>query len=159
MFKQEIISSNPLPCKTLLWEKLQLTNILHSNIINSKDLKKRKSQENLWDVIYNNILVFYIVQFNIGNIIFHFTQWRKFIGLNIHIREGVKIIIIKSSSDPEKITHEIMLPRVAVGGACSAHRELVSNLNLKITTLNMDYLSMQSLIIFIMYQSSLLKKW
>ena len=34
-----------------------------------------------------------------------------------------------------------------------------SNLNLKITTLNMDYLSMQSLIICIMYQSSLLKKW
>ena len=51
-----------------------------------------------------------------------------------------------------------MLPRVAVGGASSAHRELVSNLNLKITTLNMDYLSMQSLIICIMYQSSLLKK-
>ena len=127
MFKQEIINSNPLPCKTLLWEKLQLTNILHSNIINSKDLKKRKSQENLWDVIYNNILVFYIVQFNIGNIIFHFTQWRKFIGLNIHIREGVKIIIMKSSSDPEKITHEIMLPRVAVVGACSAQRKMLGS--------------------------------
>ena len=34
---------------------------------------------------------------------------------------------MKSSSDPEKITHEIMLPRVAVGGACSAHRKMLGS--------------------------------